>query len=344
MRKKNKGLEVNELNEKTKSNMVIRTISGLIVAAIFFPLSFLGGWYFFSVMCVVLIFAIYEMVKSINVGKINVAVFIFIYIVTISLTFWGFARQNLIFYHANNMFASDVLSYGFSNGALPLYLSPIALVVAIGIMFGVALASEKVHVQYISYYFMMMVLLAISFQSIFYLRYLPMSQEFSSASCYGTGLYDYCLSFMLMFYMLIGSVGNDLGAYFIGVLFGKHKMNERISPKKTWEGFAGGVIFSAGLSIGVALILDATGHPILPGYLDMNHWYWILLCSIVMPLVATLGDLSFSAIKRHFNFKDFGNLIPGHGGVLDRLDSISFCAIGLSIFLILIRSGWNFLA
>ena len=340
--------EMNQLNENTKSNMKTRTVAGLIVAAIFFPIAFVGGWPFFVLFSLVLLLAIFEVIRSINVKNIAAPVYVLVYVVTIALVYWGCFKNLLAYHDATGLIPSNILAYGFGQGLdggfNPLYLSPIALCVALVVMFMISIASERLTVQMIAYYFMMMVFMAIGFQSIFYLRYLPMIDEFATTPCYGTELYDYCLSFMLFFYMLIGSVGNDLGAYFFGVLFGKHKMNERVSPKKTWEGFAGGILFSMILSVGVALILDASGHPILKGVLDMEHWYWIVLCSLVMPLVSTLGDLSFSAIKRHFNFKDFGTLIPGHGGVLDRLDSIFFCSIGLAIFIILIRSGWNFLA
>ena len=179
-------------------------------------------------------------------------------------------------------------------------------------------------------------------QSLYFLRYIPLSSEFESLSYFNESVYQYGISAMLLMYMLTGSIGNDIGAYFIGVFFGKHKLNERISPHKTWEGFAGGVVFSIILSLALAFICDSFGYPVLKGYIDIEHWYWVLLLSSVMPLVSVLGDLAFSAIKRHYQIKDFGIIIPGHGGILDRLDSIIFCSIGLVSFLVIIMNNWNF--
>jgi CDP-diglyceride synthetase len=100
----------------------------------------------------------------------------------------------------------------------------------------------------------------------------------------------------------------DIGAYFIGVFFGKHKMNPRISPKKTWEGFVGGIVISLVFSLGFALILSVCKHPLVYGILDLEHWYLILALSFIIPLVSTLGDFVFSCAKRHFEIKDFGEV------------------------------------
>ena len=134
----------------------------------------------------------------------------------------------------------------------------------------------------------------------------------------------------------------DIGAYFIGVFFGKHKMNPRISPKKTWEGFVGGIVISSFFSFGAAMILCVCKHPLVSGLLDLQHWYLILALSLILPFVATLGDFVFSSAKRHFEIKDFGNIMPGHGGVLDRLDSVIFTMITTAVFLELVSYWGNF--
>lgn len=106
----------------------------------------------------------------------------------------------------------------------------------------------------------------------------------------------------------------DTGAWFVGSMLGKHKMIPRISPNKTWEGSAGGYLLgaAAGLIFGLLMIKD------LPSSL-------IIAASFVLPAVAQIGDLAFSSIKRAWEMKDFGSLLPGHGGVLDRIDSLVFC-------------------
>jgi len=107
---------------------------------------------------------------------------------------------------------------------------------------------------------------------------------------------------------------NDTFAYITGVLIGKHPLAPKISPKKSWEGFFGGLIFAAiGSSLAFYYLLDR--HPIIGA-----------VAGLLGVLAATVGDLIESAIKRDLSLKDMGNLLPGHGGMLDRLDSVLITA------------------
>ena len=122
---------------------------------------------------------------------------------------------------------------------------------------------------------------------------------------------------------------NDAGAYFAGLRFGKHKLAPVVSPNKTIEGVFGGL---AGATIGMliyTIILD------LPLKLDVNYGI-ALLYGIVGSAVGTFGDLCFSIIKRQTGIKDYGNLIPGHGGVLDRFDSVTTVAPAMEVLLLLL--------
>lgn len=113
---------------------------------------------------------------------------------------------------------------------------------------------------------------------------------------------------VILFLALV--VASDIGGYTFGVLWGKHPIAPKISPKKSWEGYAGSAVFSTAVGIGVALwVFDA---PI---------WTGVVLGTII-PAFATLGDFAESMIKRDLDLKDMGTLLPGHGGVMDRLDSI----------------------
>jgi len=107
---------------------------------------------------------------------------------------------------------------------------------------------------------------------------------------------------------------NDTGAYLLGSLLGRHPMTPHISPAKTWEGFAGGLIF-AGVS-GALLVHFFLAAP----------WWQGVVFGVVLGLCATVGDLVESAMKRDVGVKDMGKLLPGHGGMMDRLDSMLFCA------------------
>ncbi|CAH8291420.1 phosphatidate cytidylyltransferase [Mariniflexile fucanivorans] len=114
---------------------------------------------------------------------------------------------------------------------------------------------------------------------------------------------------------------NDSFAYLIGKNFGKQKLFEKISPKKTVEGFLGGLFFSCIASYFIATFTQT---------LDFTSW---LILSIVITVFGTLGDLIESKFKRQANVKDSGAIMPGHGGLLDRLDSIIFAAPFIYLFL-----------
>lgn len=110
---------------------------------------------------------------------------------------------------------------------------------------------------------------------------------------------------------------NDTGAYVVGSLCGRHKLFERISPKKTWEGFCGGMILCLIAAWLFGQYLNAW-FGFLPAH---SLWMWLAV-AVVTVIFSTWGDLVESLIKRNLNIKDSGNLIPGHGGILDRIDSL----------------------
>lgn len=117
---------------------------------------------------------------------------------------------------------------------------------------------------------------------------------------------------------------SDSFAYIVGSRFGKHKMVPKISPKKSWEGFAGGIVGS----VLIWIILWATH------YYDLNIVYAVF-CGTAVSVLGVFGDLIESRIKRGVGVKDSGNLIPGHGGMLDRTDSLIFGCITAQLLLII---------
>lgn len=122
---------------------------------------------------------------------------------------------------------------------------------------------------------------------------------------------------------------NDTGAYLVGCSIGRHKLIERVSPKKTWEGFFGGLIFSMAVSLLIFYFIkpfEGMEH------IDMSLFFWLSIGAIVS-IIGTWGDLIESMIKRDLQIKDSGNLIPGHGGILDRIDSILFVLPAILLFL-----------
>ena len=125
---------------------------------------------------------------------------------------------------------------------------------------------------------------------------------------------------VLFLFILIWS--SDTFAYLVGKFFGKHKMAPKISPKKTWEGYAGGVVLTLVLSYFIEQY-----QPELRG-----NW---MIVGFLVAIFAPLGDLVESQLKRNFGVKDSGNIIPGHGGILDRLDSFLICAPVVYLYFIL---------
>lgn len=130
---------------------------------------------------------------------------------------------------------------------------------------------------------------------------------------------------LLIFLLLIPMV-TDIFAYITGMLIGKNKLLEEISPKKTVEGMVGGTIMGVFISaMFYHTVIDPT----------FSKVELVAICTF-LSLLGQYGDLVFSAIKRYFGKKDFSNLIPGHGGILDRLDSIIFVLLGFMYFITII--------
>ena len=124
----------------------------------------------------------------------------------------------------------------------------------------------------------------------------------------------------IVWLVFICSWGSDTCAYCVGMLFGKHKMAPKLSPKKSVEGAVGGVVGAALLGAAYAAIINRV---IVGSYVSVLQY--ALICA-VGALISMVGDLAASAIKRNHDIKDYGNLIPGHGGILDRFDSVIFTA------------------
>ena len=124
----------------------------------------------------------------------------------------------------------------------------------------------------------------------------------------GAGLDDDGVAAIIVF--LLVTIASDTGGYVAGVLFGKHPMAPVISPKKSWEGFAGSAASCVVVGwLTVDLLLD-------------GRWWVGVLLGLVAVVMATLGDLCESVIKRDLGIKDMSQIVPGHGGLMDRLDSL----------------------
>jgi phosphatidate cytidylyltransferase len=149
--------------------------------------------------------------------------------------------------------------------------------------------------------------------SVFALIYVPFLGSFvalllAEGGRTGAGIDDDGVAGIITF--LLVTIASDTGGYIAGVLFGRHPMAPVISPKKSWEGFGGSIVFTVAAGIALVVLL-----------LDGDWWVGVALGAIAV-VMATLGDLCESVIKRDLGIKDMSQVIPGHGGLMDRLDSL----------------------
>lgn len=187
------------------------------------------------------------------------------------------------------------------------YLIDMAMVlVLLLVLFACSMTDYGMNILRLGYYFATAVLVAAGIHSLYYFR-----------TNFG---FDYLIMIAL------ATFGTDTGAYFSGMLFGKHKLNPRLSPKKTIEGSIGGMILGTVLSVAFGAY---TG-------IDMPFYFLVGVC-FILTITGQIGDLTFSSMKRMFEVKDFSQLLPGHGGILDRFDAFLFNGATLSVLLYFIE-------
>ena len=318
----------NELSFQAKKTMISRIVVGLVLVLVLFPLIFIGDYLFFAGILVLMGIGEFEIINTIKPKnhKYSLISYIVNYLVLYLPFILIFVESNLI-----EGYPWYDLVHGFSFINLGIYyLGFLILSYTLLVLFD---KTFKINDAISMFFFNIFFIL--SFSSLCYLRYLPLSESINNLNIYDSSISlktRFLDSTTLFFYFAMGICFSDIFAYFFGVLFGKHKMCPNISPKKTWEGFIGGVLSSFILSSAFALILAYFDKPIL-NMLDLNHWYLILIISALMPLIAVIGDLLFSLIKRHYEIKDFGTILKSHGGILDRLDSITFSGIIVSMLI-----------
>lgn len=171
-------------------------------------------------------------------------------------------------------------------------------------IFGILLLTEKkLCFKDIASIYSMVLLITVSLNFIVKLR------DFGGVFSSFYVLYALCISWMC-----------DIGAYFSGTFLGKRKLCPDISPKKTVEGVIGGIIFSVSIGIFISFLFERF---MFDSGVRVNYHY-IIPISIIGAVISIIGDLIFSAVKRGCHIKDFGSVIPGHGGFLDRFDSVVF--------------------
>lgn len=255
-------------------NFITRAISGIAYVALIVAALLLGPWYFTGLCVLFAILGILEMSTLLNKPMIG------------TLT--------LIDALAAVSLAAIPLSFMIQNGSLVMYCC-LCFIPACFIIRAVTSLYDMRPEAFRSAMF--------SMGSVVYLG-LPL--------CCLNCLYAYA-GWQLALAMFAMIWINDTGAFCVGSLCGKHKMSPRLSPKKSWEGLAGGIAFAGALGVAAFYIFrDAVPFSLIA---------WILL-GLLIGVFATWGDLFESLMKRSLGVKDAGHLIPGHGGILDRIDSL----------------------
>lgn len=274
---------------------------------------------------------------------IHIVTYIFVFL----LSYWFFIGGNI------QAYLDDPSTYYFSisDHSTNLFFPFGVIVVFTIIYFIIAIISDKFTFADVAHFVTLGLLIGMGVQSACYIRYhsfylinLDIYADYewfpgyTSSSLKGTWQFEYFLSTLPFLYMALGTVANDTFAWLGGLLLGKHHMNPRVSPNKTWEGFFSGYICSALVYMGVAFLFAGIGLPVLPLF-TMDKWYNIIIVSLVLPILGVIGDLSFSLIKRYYGTKDYSNIFPGHGGILDRFDSYLFVCLGFASLMMVFSGG-----
>jgi phosphatidate cytidylyltransferase len=314
---------MNDIQPEFQKKFSNRVVVALFLALLAIPAIIIGNWLIVLFALVGLLFATHEILTVRTEQNYPLPIRIFVYLMMVGMIFFIFVENNL------TNFGINFNQWSFATGLNQLELPTFLLTVLVATLFFSSITDVRFKVQDATYLITMAIILSLSFQAFLFLRFYPEFIFNESRSLIAN-------SFLLL-YAAMGTFFTDIGAYLIGTFFGKHKMNIRVSKNKTWEGFAGGVGVSFLGSFTFGMVLAFMGTPLLP-FLTLNQWYWILLMSMAMPLIATLGDFTFSIIKREFGIKNFSNILGEHGGILDRVDSFSMVVLVVALIISLISN------
>ena len=275
--------------------LIIRTLSGAIYVALIVTAILWNYFAFAGVFAVLSALATYEFHKLTNKQE-NVN----------ALAWLGTICSFLLF--TGNFFKHTIDNFFYST--------TIIMFIYIFLIFGTfiieILRKKSNPLNNIAYVFFGQIYIALSFVLMFEIYY------------------EFAAILLLSIFVIIWV--NDTFAYLVGSWLGRHKMFELISPKKSWEGFIGGIF---GAFVAACLLFKFLPEKLFDGF-TLNLWQWLIFALIIV-VFGTLGDFFESFIKRTVGVKDSGNIMPGHGGFLDRLDSIIFPSLPAMIFLYIIN-------
>ena len=279
--------------------MKSRTLTGLLIGLIVIPLLLIGNIPFLIGITLLLGGIAYE-VSSMRKNPL------FIKILNIALI-GGFSI------------------YNYFNVDASLNLSIIEIFLPILLYYGIAVWYEKFEFKEATFLSLFSILMNLFSNSFFFVRSINNNAN-------------------ALAYLLITTCCVDIFALFVGCKFGKHKLNPRISPKKSIEGSIGGIVCALVIGLVFNLFFPIFSSVGTTNFLNLafnsNFTFVeplkVIVITLVLTVIGQLGDLVFSMIKRNYEIKDFGNLLPGHGGLTDRIDSVCFNSITFQILFILL--------
>ena len=256
------------------NNLIQRTITGIILLVIVVGSIAFGKISFFILFELIIIGAMYEFYSLAEKKKFN------------PLKIYGVVIGTMVF-AANYFYVNDLIGDKIFLAIIPVIIS----------VFIIELyrKSEYVFVN-IGFTLLGILYIAVPFS---FANYITISSELKYSS-----------NLLLGFFFLTWAY--DTLAYVFGVSFGKHRLFERISPKKSWEGFIGGTVSGLGIAYVISIF-----------FTELSFLHWAVL-SVIIAVFGTYGDLVESSFKRNIDQKDSGNILPGHGGVMDRFDAVLF--------------------
>lgn len=336
------------LTKKAEHDMTVRVFTGIGLVLTLGPAFVLGGWYLIAASLLLVGAATHELLSAPGKKRYTPFIWGWTYLGMYSLVYWSFLKEDGIRTHLfqGNFFSVDQM-----------YVSVFAIVIYLVGLFCFSYFNASFRLEDIFYLFTMVFIVSLGFYSILYLRFLPTAflNASNPADVSFRSNWNVASSLLLLF-VVLGVCASDVGAYFFGVFFGKHLMNPRVSPHKTWEGFAGGTITSIAATLSIASLAEfGFGYPLISSmeaaprdglsFVSQGGLgaFYIVLLSLLIPVMDNIGGFIFSAVKRHFSVKDWGFVLPGHGGIIDRFDSTFVTGAIAAILVSFITNGWRFL-
>jgi phosphatidate cytidylyltransferase len=258
-------------------NFLLRTLTGIIYVVLIISGILSSGYTFLCLFSIITVLCLWEFYSLINAQKRT------------KINPWYNCFGGFLLFVSANLYTAGI----FSHAVFFPYLVYIVI-----IFISELYEKQQDPIAHVAYIFLGQSYIALPLSLLNLLVFSPVD----------AGVAVYYPVFVLALFVFIWI--NDTGAYLVGILMGKHRLFKRISPKKSWEGFFGGLLFTIASSFVFAYFEP-----------DISHYHWIGI-SLAVVIFGAWGDLVESLIKRTLNVKDSGKAIPGHGGFLDRFDSL----------------------